>query len=103
MITQKHLLDIVAKKKGFGRYTLEYYTNCLLMEIAEQLKKGETVDLGEFGQFKPSAVKEHVLSFNSKVTVPAHTKITFSNSDILKGYINDDIKLFKMETKKPPQ
>lgn len=101
MTAYKTILDIVARKKGFGRHTIEHITNSVFMEIASQLEKGETVDLGDFGIMKPSFVKEHTLSFNKNLTVPAHIKVTFSNSDKLKDYINGITDTFEIETKKP--
>ncbi len=96
-MTSEKLFNSLHQKKGYGRILLENIIKSAIMEIADQLKKGEDVKIDGFGTFKLSTIKAHRLSFDANIIVPERTTVIFSPEDHLKEYVNGESEDFSLK------
>lgn len=96
-MTSEKLFNNIHSKKGYGRVLLENIIKSAIIEIAEQLSKGQEVKIDGFGTFRLSTTKAHKLSFNSNILVPERITVIFSPEEQLKEYVNGEITEFSLK------
>jgi len=90
-MNKAQLVERAAEKAGWTKKDSAYFTNLILDEIIDCLRKGESVKLSGFGNFtvkhKDARVASNPIT-KEPIDVPAVTKVYFKASDILKERIN---------------
>ena len=94
-IVKSKLLNKLSKNyPNFLKKDLNKFTNIILDEIKQTLKRGERVELRGFGAFSTNVQKERISrnpKTGEKVNTPEKKTIHFKMSKDLFKKINDDI------------
>ena len=95
-IVKSNLLKQISKNyPNFRKYDLEKFTNIILSEIKNTLKRGERVELRGFGVFSSKIQKARISrnpKTNEKIDTPEKKTINFKMSKDLFKILNNEKK-----------
>ncbi|RHR89436.1 HU family DNA-binding protein [Roseburia sp. AF15-21] len=95
-MTRRDFIRLVADNAGMPKYKARIFYNAFIETLMEVLESGDYVSLYGFGRFYIQDYDKYTTSNprNPKemISVPAHRRLKFDQSVVVKQYLNNDEK-----------